>query len=382
MKEKRAIIECPQCRRMFRVRQSLLGRSAKCPKCQRVFTLAVPEYHNEDEIMNWLDEAAQSNQAPDATAAGLKVTDELRNGLNNSATAEQVMEKRPAEKLHLHSISDMGGYFWFLAEMLVEEDFRTSLPKICANCLTNKELNVHLVQWPSKLPGWDALGKKEQHNQAVIKLSSLPDVKVSELLKHLPQHENLPYPYKLPFPYYVCEHCSPVGLIITNTSFSSKAERCWLTISNLILASRLLARVCGSDNDAYRKLCKRSELVKEDHWRTLPLAVRTRISKWFKIKEGENFLDYLPDEDFSKAEAGIAGLVITDCRSVYHKYQTWREYPLNEPLTVTTKSTTAGTRVEMFSPAAGRSILKLDSKSRTNLKERLSGLEARVKFVG
>lgn len=384
MQEERVLVQCPHCRAAYKVRCTILGREAKCPQCQKVFALIVPDYHSEDEIFDWLQQApASSAQAPDATAVGLKVTETDTNG--GVSPEKSVSDEKPVEavkKLYLHSITDMGAYFWFAAESLAEPEFRASLPQLCASCMTDSDLYVHLVQWPSKLPGWEAIGKRELRTKAVIRLEELPKVDPVALLTYLPRQENLPFPYRLPFPYYVCGHCSPSGLVHTNTSFSGGLERCWLTISNLDIATGFYSTLCGADDDSFSKLCKSSELSKKDRWQLMPLAMRNRISQWFKPQAGEHFVDYLPDEDFSKTEAGAAGLVITDRRSVYHKYQTWREYPLTDAVTVTTKSTSVGARVEMYSVGSGRCVLKLDSKSWISLKQHMKGLQARVKFLG
>jgi len=384
--EQRVLVTCPHCKQGYRVRHSQLGRQAKCSSCSNQFELLVPDYHKENEIMDWLEEAGanQSAQAPDATAAGLKVNEAHEANASSQmpgVAATGPKERKAGERLHLHTINQMGAYMWFPASALSDLEFRASFPQMCSNCLTDKRLLIHLVQWPSKLPGWSQLGTREVHTRPVTKLDELPQVDRVGVLSYLPRQENLPYPYSLPFPYYVCEDCSPAGLIHTNTSSSSSEERCWLSVSNLDIACQFYAHNRGTDDADYHKLRTHRELSKEDRWAALPLAVRNRIGQWFKPQEGERFLNYIPDEDFSKAEAGAAGLVISDRRLVCHKAQTWRDYPLTESITVTRQSIPEGMRVELHSMKHGRAVLKLSGKSWVTLEQYLKGLKTGIKFV-
>lgn len=377
--ESRVLVACPSCQAPYRVRRSVLGQSAKCPKCGHTFALVVPKQHNEDEILTWLDEAGGGpTEALNGTVAGLEIEVPPVEEPATEAAAPPPEPKERSDNLHLDRIDPMGAYFWFPADALEDVEFRASFPWMCANCLTKENLRVHLIQWPSKLRPNTVFGARQAPAPAVYRLDELPDTDQVGLLNHLPRQENLLYPFSLPFPYYVCSHCSPSGLIHANTSTTAEGSRCWLSVSNLEIASRFYAANRGTEDENHHKLIVESELARKSHWDALPLAVRNRLSKWYKPHETEQFIDYLPDEDFAKAESGQAGIVVTDRRLVYHKHQTWREYPLHEALTIKTRSTSRSTRVELFSMAHGKAVAKLDTKSWTDLNRYLKELKGSV----
>lgn len=98
-------------------------------------------------------------------------------------------------------------------------------------------------------------------------------------------------------------------------------------------------------------------------WGSLPLKTRLRLEPWCRFEAQERFIRYFPDPDFTRSEAGLAGVVVTDRRLIHHKFRRLRDVPLNRPLTLhlrrdgklTRLSVTAGERrVKMGKMSQGR----------------------------
>ncbi len=408
----RVIVACPDCHKRYRVRAETIGQQARCSNCHTIFDLLSPDQGQLDQqVLQWLDEnpdqaesatpADEKRQSakqlipPEGTVAGLKVIPDSKvpagksdDDTHTAASAQAAKPARPArpetdqsKKFALHRIDAMGAYCRFPAQNLHDPAFRGSFPQVCAHCLSTKHLSVHLVQWTSKLPNRGLLAGKEISSRPMMKLADLPTTNPLEVLNFLPRIESLPLPFNLPFPYYVCSDCSPIGLLHANTSFAKEGEKCWLSISNLEVARRLYAAVRGTDDSDYAKLVKAVQVAKQDRWKSFPLAVRNRIKQWYKSEKGEQFLDYLPDKDFIKAEVGNSGLVITNQRLIYKKYHVLRQFPLSDPISITISQTSEGLRVEISSAAHGRAVAKLNDKSWTTLHEQLEQLKAQLEIL-
>jgi len=383
--EERVVINCPHCWKPYSVRKSVLGQSARCPECREIFTLQVDRPHSEDEITNWLHESA-GGPAPNATQAGLRVVDEPEDTGSPVEPAAAFSERpesaqKPGQKLLLHTVDQSGAHFQFDAALLRDLEFRASFPRLCAQCLADHGLTIHLVQWPDKLPPHEVVGGRSLRTPAVVKVEELPTLDPVKALEYLARQDYLPEPFDLPFPYYVCEDCSPTGLVYTNISVSDEGEQYWLSVLNLHIACLFFANNCGTNNDTYRKLRSHSELRQESRWDALPLVIRDRMSRWFKLKSGEHFVEYVPDNEFSKMEAGLGGVVITDQRLVYQKREVTREYPLKDPLTVTKKKVHRALEIEISSLACGTVTLQVDNKSWDSMKNHLDSVGARVRIV-
>ena len=143
-------------------------------------------------------------------------------------------------------------------------------------------------------------------------------------------------------------------------------------------ALRLLAAVRGTDNDDYRRLVQQCEERRKDSWQRLPLGMQNRLAKWFKPNPGERFLEYLHDEDFSKMEGGLAGVVITDKRIVFHKFQAHREFSFDGEIQIRRKDDGGQLKVEIFSEPGGKAVLRTDEKAWAVLCARVGALHGKV----
>jgi hypothetical protein len=74
--------------------------------------------------------------------------------------------------------------------------------------------------------------------------------------------------------------------------------------------------------------------MSNEAWDALSETCRQRLAVWCKFAPGERFRDYLPDADVARHDVGLAGVVITDDRLIYHKYRLFGEVRLDSDATL------------------------------------------------
>jgi len=179
-----------------------------------------------------------------------------------------------------------------------------------------------VIDWSGKKGGTRSSDKSTQQAPCVYELDRFDGRSGRELAELLgPRVNQMPEPYCFAFPYYVCSLCSPVGALVPDVRPSADGTReiCELGIASLPQAYEFAKATCGPESEVTRLVRQEMRKGTGHEWRRLPLAVRIRINQWYKPQEGEVFRAYIQDAEFSKAEAGLAGLVVTDRRVVYHK---------------------------------------------------------------
>jgi len=393
-------LTCPFCQATLRVPREHANKKGRCRVCKAIFSIAAvleqqgggPDV-NEDSVVGWLGE--------DPVAR-------LRTGLRRQARAEQQAqsalkphpaspadapaadqapqpptakaEEAPRPAVRLGHVDDMGAFFLFPPELLYDEHFRLGLPRRCMICGHDEDLLVHLVIWSSKLPERGHFGVHTSYAKSVFDLKQMGAVGGPELLKMLPVVENLPEPYSLPMPYFVCRGCSAVGAIVTDVRYTGdgNVQVCELGICSLQRALEFAEAVCADDGDARRRIQEAIQQSKDNAWKALPVAVRSRIKHWYEPAEDERFLAYIADEDFSKSEAGMAGLVVTDRRLVYRKFAARAEIPLSQPITIVPRSHQDRPQLEISAPSCKPVVLSASEATICRLRRHLQeqGIQA------
>lgn len=347
-------VDCPFCSAVLRVPPEGAGRKGRCRSCGEVFTIAFPDLPGagaltDDDVLTWLGEVDPARAQP---AAAQSAPAKAPPAARPKAAAARGEPKKRRFAIRLGHVDDMGAFFLFDPKLLYDPDFRCAFPVKCVVCGGDSHLSIHLVIWSSKLPWRGQFGMRESSAPSVYELDQLGGRRGRKLLEVLEAVGNLPEPFSLPFPYYVCQACSAVGAIVTDVRFAAGAtgQVCELGISSLARAKEFYLSLCGRSGAGHEHVLRELEQAHEDPWRALPLAVRSRIKHWYTQMDGERFLTYIPDGDFAKAEAGIAGVVLTDRRLVYHKYAAKLEVPLTEEITILRKTSGERTQLEIAAP--------------------------------
>jgi len=191
------------------------------------------------------------------------------------------------------------------------------------------ELEVHLVIWADKMPRQDTFHRKEIEQKALGRLDQMLRAHESRWLDRLEPLAVLPPPFCNPFPYFVCRNCDTEGEIMAHVTRRGADDYCRIGIANLQIAREFYYNNGGENTPAYQQLTDAGTQQRDDRWQRLAFPVRNRIATWFKLDRGERFLGYFSDTDFSRAETGSAGVVLTDRRLIFKKYGLQRVFDVH-----------------------------------------------------
>ena len=389
---------CKFCGKEVKVPVEYIGKKGKCSRCGRVFEITPVSAADlsksaqsrtskvsEQEILSWLTggpaEPAAST-APRSNNSSATVT-KAASATSRRQAVSAGTEVKGHFPVHLGHVDEMGAFFLFDPSLLYNEQFRLSFPRRCVVCGSSSHLSVHMVVWTSKLPGRGEFGVHNLYSRSIFKLEELGDVEGRELLEKLERFDNVPEPFSLPFPYYLCQRCSPVGAIITDVRprADGNGEVCELGISSLRQAEQFARIVCGPNSPVVKKVHEAYLKLRSNPWQTLPLAVRSRIKHWFIPQEGESFKLYVQDNDFSKTEAGLAGVVITDKRLVYRKFAARVEIPLSEEIVINQTPKDKHLKLTISSPHSKSVNLIIDESGAERLRLALRQQAANLRWT-
>ncbi|OQB82101.1 MAG: hypothetical protein BWX88_04104 [Planctomycetes bacterium ADurb.Bin126] len=332
-------IQCPACKRSLIVPPQAIGRMVRCGKCSHAFKVALDV--SDDDILDWLspnldeeEEAAITVRPEFETNAPLM---EGGGGSAPAASATQQALEEPiepiTEKIRLVRIDDHGALFEFPASRLLETSFRCSMPRTCLRCGAKSHLQAHVIHYAhALLSGVDV---EAEHAAGAMKLTEeeAQDLSEEDLLARLPRVPNVPSPGDLPMPYWLCDMCTTGNCISAELQVDGSGNgRCRLLILHLRRAEEFMVTAGGEGQSDFAKLHGVVASLVESPWDNLAQFVQDRIRQWWKPRHNERFLGYAPDRDHVRNEDGVAGIVVSTERLIYHTRQRHYECSVAEPL--------------------------------------------------
>ena len=210
----------------------------------------------------------------------------------------------------------------FDSAFLKHQGFRLSMPLGCA--FSNDRDRNELVARP--LAFYDqSQGKvrSPQDVEAGHEHHLLEGQTPEDVITLIGRLEHLPTPFHLPMPYYVnTEHAN------ANMSLECYTERrgedqgtsCLVLIPHGRYALQWLVNVNGVCGREYSLLASDVEALWSEEWAGVSEMTRRRLGTWVDFAPGERFQFYVNDAEFGLQDEGLAGMVLTDQRLIYHKY--------------------------------------------------------------
>jgi hypothetical protein len=278
--------------------------------------------------------------------------------------------------VRLVRIADDGAHFEFPAASLGREDLRDAFPRKCAGCGARHGLFVHLVYWPDRMKSHEAIHWKELQNTAAGDWEHFAHMPGRTWLNRLPRARHCVSPYNEPFPFLLCRHCHASHEAQGRVILRGTAEWCSLTIHSLATAVEFYRNTGGRHTPEYQRLIEERD-VRHDRRNELHPDVRTRLSHWFTPLPGEEFVHYFPDTEFSAAEAGTAGAVLTVRRLVFKKFAAYRDYPLHQSCRLEIKGDGPRSIVQIFEEGHRPAIFSLSQTDANQLVTSLRTLSCR-----
>jgi len=353
------------------------------------FVLGTRTTYDEDTIVSWITEGDPSSEsvmgstglfqspAPVATAENPTAVP------SESAVGNRSGQDSPASVEHrvrLVSIDQEGAHFEFPSAALVDEELRNSFPRKCVGCGARHGLTVHLVFWPDRMRSQDAVHWREYQNTGIGDYEQYAHLEAATWLQRLPGARHSPPPFDQAFPFLVCRHCQAAREIEGRCPGKGFSEVCRLLIRSLATAVDFYRHNGGRHTTEYQRLIEERD-IRHDRRNELTPEVRHRLSHWFTALPGEEFVRYFPDAEFSPAETGTAGAVLTVRRLVFKKYAAYRDYPLNRHCRMEMKTGGSRTTVQVFEEAHRPAVFILSDAHASQLVLALRSLNCRWNIV-
>jgi hypothetical protein len=159
-----------------------------------------------------------------------------------------------------------------------------------------------------------------------------------DLLKAMGHIDNMIPPFQNIVIYYASKHHTTQSLHCRTAVLADGVNACEVTIPDGRVALEWLGHVNGICGDDYEMLRADVAMLGSDAWRALSEKCREHLAVWCRFQAREQFKLYVNDADFGAHDAGLAGVVITDHRLVFHKYHHGGSIELDEDATLHVKT--------------------------------------------
>jgi len=365
-------VKCPSCGKLLAVPPDCQGRFARCAVCNHRFRIEFEQPSQaESDIASWLTE----EQTPQP--GGLPVPPEELSA-EEPAAKGAAPEKPPAGGedggIRLVKIDSRGALFEFSAARLLDESFRCAMPRRCIQCGSRNHLSARVIVYSGTLTDSVSLEAERSVGALVLTDEETRDLGNADLLRRLPQVPNVPVPGNLPMPYWLCDMCTGTAAISGEIHVNTETGVGWcrLLVRNLRRAEEFAAAAGGECRPACLELKKANQDIAEHPWDTLAEVVQHRIQQWFKPREGEQFLAYVPDRDYVRTEDGMAGLLVSDRRLIYHTKMRHLEVDKVHQLQLELAMGSAGGHLQIKAPSCEIKRFAVDREGITRLRRGLT----------
>ena len=220
-------------------------------------------------------------------------------------------------RLYVLDCSADGVRLGFDSRWLAHLGFRASMPYRCAvsGSVDVGELLVRGLRFTAPPTGGASAPHVTHHD-----LHLRPDQSLRDLVRTMEPLRGVPEPFHWPLPYFISTQHSHESVVCVTTPHGQDAATCEIVIPDGQCALEWLGRVNGVCGDDYEQLRRDLYATKSSAWAHLDDRTRGRISAWCAIRPRERFDYYIEDCDLGHHDAGLAGIVGTDQRIVFHKY--------------------------------------------------------------
>jgi hypothetical protein len=241
------------------------------------------------------------------------------------------------------------------------------------SCDVRAHLRAHVVIFSPQLV--DSISMEAERSAGALVLSNeeVRGLSGQELLARLPRVPNVPPPGDLPMPYWVCDMCSGSGSVSGQIQVNQSTGKglCRLFIQNPRRAMDFALAAGGESTEGYRQLKERVDQTAENPWDSLPEVVQHRLQQWFVPERGEVFIAYAPDRDHVRTEDGMAGVLLSTTRMIYHTPRRHRVCSAHEPMEFQHASGAGKGSITIKTPSWAINHMSIDRDGITHLRRGL-----------
>ncbi|MCJ7543254.1 MAG: zinc-ribbon domain-containing protein [Phycisphaerae bacterium] len=306
-------ILCPACGTVLDVPPGKADCFVRCGNCRHRFRLPKRIAVTDDAITDWLVEGRTPEEDKHAAERRLRPQEEA------ASSAGTAVLPAISDAIRLVKSDAAGALFEFPAARLSDPAFRCAMPRRCVRCGAPSHLVAHVIVYATHLMDGSFASSQAAWGDLVLRGEGVGEMPNAELLERLPVVPNVPAPADKPMPFWLCDMCT-VGDLISGQirSGGESVGLCRLWIGSLRRAEEFLVAAGGRDSPGHAELRHRIASLVDDPWAALPLAVQNRIHQWYRPQPGEHFVAYIADRERARSEEGLAGIVVTDRRVIYH----------------------------------------------------------------
>ncbi len=339
-------LNCPHCGVKLAVKDEKRRPFVRCGRCKTKFPMEPPEPEAEPEMENlvadWLSDGEDdAGDLPDETSLTAAIEGGGADGAeDDEPPSARTLHGAVAEpdaaggRLRIVQVDSHGVLLEFPAARLKDSQFRSAFPRQCVSCDSRSHLRAHVVIFASELT--DSVSLEDEHSAGPLMLSNeeVRGLSNQEVLSRLSKVPNVPPPADVPMPYWVCDMCSGSGAVSGQIKVNPDTGKgsCRMRIRHPRRALAFAEAAGGDRTEGLHKLTELLEKTRENPWDALPEVVQHRVEQWYIPEPGERFLAYVPDRDHARTEDGMAGVVVSDKRLIYHTHRRHRELAAGEPL--------------------------------------------------
>lgn len=221
--------------------------------------------------------------------------------------------------LVVDSVSQKGVMLVFDSSFLENPGFRVSMPIACAFSGARKRSDLMARPFAFFDQSQGAL-RNAQEVEAGHEHRMIDAIVTEDLVTLMGRLEKLPPPFNLPMPYYVGIDHVHMSIECHTLRREEGGTTCYVLIPNGWYALEWLRNVNGACGSEYRLLTHDVALLWSKAWEGVSEVVRQRLGTWVGFEPGERFRFYVNDAEFGSKDEGLAGVVFTDRRMIYHRY--------------------------------------------------------------
>lgn len=221
--------------------------------------------------------------------------------------------------LVINQCSQEGVLIAFDSACMQDIGFRTSIPVACA--FSGERNKSDLIAKPlAFVDQSQATIRNPQEIEAGHERKMTESDTPESLIAQMDIIKGLPERFQKPMPYYVAADHATLSLECRTKNRKDGGSTCFVVIPEGTIALQWLAAVNGTCGAEYRMLRNDVARLWSKQWQGVPEDIRQRIGAWAGFTPGERFRYYINDGEFGKKDEGMAGLIFTDRRIIYHRY--------------------------------------------------------------
>lgn len=238
----------------------------------------------------------------------------------------------PIPHLVVRKVSQQGVTLQFDSIWLQHDGFRLSMPVQCAFCghFQRQDLSARPLVFPDR--AYDQTRTPQAIEQGHIQSMRLSHPE--GLLTAMGNLSAMRRGFESPLPYYSCLKHMGSWVRCQSEDRAEGGVTCEVIIPHGPTALRWLERVNGVCGPETALLERDLGAMSSDAWQSLTESCRQRLAVWCVMEPGEHFQHYFLDADLARTDAGLAGLVISDQRLIYHKYHQHGQIRLDDDATL------------------------------------------------